>query len=315
MDGERGCGSCGLCCKLLAVEALAKPAHQWCSHFEAGAGCGIYAERPQECRTFRCLWLTGPQLGDEWQPNRSRIVLFLTDDRSQLIASVDPAYPDAWRKPHFHQALRDWSRRGVDEGLQVLVKIGQHVVVVLPDRDIDLGMVGDTERLRLTRVRTDQGHRPARAQGRRHAVGRIHVNRTISRPRATRSISSRTSRSTICGRLLSNHALSIGRSTLLDDFVELAPVAVDHRLSEIAERTRHLRFSLRGRGAPVADCAPPGGRRPRARAARRAAAPSPRPPALPCAGAARAIRDAVRWPPISALTPFSACSIACSIRS
>lgn len=157
MDGERSCGSCGLCCKLLAVEPLAKPAQRWCSHFTAGAGCGIYDERPQECRTFRCLWLMRPQLGDEWQPNRSHIVLFFANDGSQLIASVDPAYPDAWRKPRFHQTLRDWSRRGLNDGLQVLVKIGQRVVVVLPDRDVDLGIVADAERVRLTRVRTEHG--------------------------------------------------------------------------------------------------------------------------------------------------------------
>ncbi len=167
MNGERGCGSCGLCCKLLAVETIAKPSHAWCDHFRPGTGCAIYAERPGECRTFRCLWLMRPQLDEAWQPNRSHIVLFFADDGSQLIASVDPAYPDAWRKPRFHDALRDWSRRGFAEGLQVLVRIGTRVVAILPDRDVDLGVLTDNERIKLTRVRTEQG---VALMARKHAV-------------------------------------------------------------------------------------------------------------------------------------------------
>src|SRR6202035_1192607 len=88
-SGDRSCGSCGLCCKLVAVEELNKPAHQWCAHFSAGRGCTIYTDRPGECRTFRCLWLMRPQLSDAWRPDRSRIVLYFSHDGTHLIANVD----------------------------------------------------------------------------------------------------------------------------------------------------------------------------------------------------------------------------------
>ena len=154
---ERECGSCGLCCKLVAVEELAKPAHQWCANFVAGKGCAIYADRPGECRTFRCLWLMRPQLSDAWRPNRSRIVLYFSHDGSHLIANVDPAYPAAWRGTPYYETLRSWSRNGAGAGLEVIVKVGSRVFAVLPDRDVDLGTMHEGERLKITRVFGDSG--------------------------------------------------------------------------------------------------------------------------------------------------------------
>jgi hypothetical protein len=45
---ERSCGDCTLCCKVMAVEALGKPAGSWCSHCKPGRGCLIYETRPEE---------------------------------------------------------------------------------------------------------------------------------------------------------------------------------------------------------------------------------------------------------------------------
>jgi len=55
----RSCGTCTLCCKVLAVDELKKPHGKWCAHCKTGQGCGIYDTRPAECRDFRCTWLTG----------------------------------------------------------------------------------------------------------------------------------------------------------------------------------------------------------------------------------------------------------------
>ncbi len=154
---ERSCGSCGLCCKLVAVEEIGKPAHQWCRHFAAGKGCAIYADRPGECRTFRCLWLMQPQLSDDWRPNRSHIVLYFSNDRTHLIANVDPAYPGVWRDAPLHETLRGWSRQGNGAGMAVIVKVGSRIYSVMPDRDIDLGTLAEGERLKITRITGDDG--------------------------------------------------------------------------------------------------------------------------------------------------------------
>ena len=59
----RECGDCTLCCKVMAIEQLAKPASAWCPHCKPGRGCRIYADRPAECRAFSCLWLVNDRLG------------------------------------------------------------------------------------------------------------------------------------------------------------------------------------------------------------------------------------------------------------
>jgi hypothetical protein len=75
MASERVCGECSLCCKIIAVDVLQKPAGVWCGHCLKTSGCSIYGRRPDECRQFNCGWLVNPEFGDEWYPRRSKMVL------------------------------------------------------------------------------------------------------------------------------------------------------------------------------------------------------------------------------------------------
>ncbi len=120
----RNCGDCSLCCKLLAVEELAKPSHRWCSHFAPGTGCAIHGEHPHECRDFWCLWMLQPNLGEAWRPKRAHFVLYFIGDGDQLIVDVDPAHPNAWRREPYHTAIIGWARAGGPRGMSVVVKIG-----------------------------------------------------------------------------------------------------------------------------------------------------------------------------------------------
>src|SRR4051812_2580631 len=86
---NRSCGDCTLCCKVLKITALEKPQGIWCNHCNPRAGCTIYGDRPEECRTFFCGYLTNPDLGDEWKPNRSKIVLVAELDGNRIAAHVD----------------------------------------------------------------------------------------------------------------------------------------------------------------------------------------------------------------------------------
>ena len=122
-----------------------------------GAGCSIYEHRPAACATFQCLWLKQSELGPEWQPNKSRFVLYFDGEGTQLVVNVDPAQAKAWRKEPFLSTLREWARHGLETGVQVVVKIGRHIIALLPDREIDLGEVGDGERIRFSRVHTPEG--------------------------------------------------------------------------------------------------------------------------------------------------------------
>ena len=50
------CGSCRVCCTVMAVEEIAKPHGEACVHL-CGKGCSIYQFRPASCSEFECLWL------------------------------------------------------------------------------------------------------------------------------------------------------------------------------------------------------------------------------------------------------------------
>ncbi len=139
--GERSCGECGMCCKLMGVEALAKPPHAWCGHFRKGAGCAIYADRPKACADYACYWLQAKHLGPEWRPDRARFVLHREDGGQRLVVEVDPARPDAWRKPPFYGTLRAWAEQGAAKGLSLNVIVGERAWELRPEGDVDLGVI------------------------------------------------------------------------------------------------------------------------------------------------------------------------------
>jgi len=146
----RQCGTCTLCCKLMGIGALDKPQGQWCAHCQPGKGCGIYLDRPQECRQFNCLWLTDERLGEEWYPKKSRMVL--THEADRIVARVDPGTPDAWRKPPYFAALNRMMQQDLAQGRLVYAAINRHYILLLPDRQEDLGPLGEGDEVELATV-------------------------------------------------------------------------------------------------------------------------------------------------------------------
>jgi hypothetical protein len=153
----RECGDCTLCCKVMAIEELAKPAGAWCRHCKPGRGCLIYADRPPECRSFSCLWLVDDRLDQHWKPSKSKLVLTTSDDGIEV--RCDPGFPDAWRKQPFRSEIREWAISGETLDMTVVVVIGRKVVLVAPDREFDLGIVQQDERI----VREFEGTRVVNA--------------------------------------------------------------------------------------------------------------------------------------------------------
>lgn len=142
----RGCGSCTLCCKLLEVQTLNKPLGKWCEQCAISTGCRAYELRPAECRDFLCGFLTLHELDEGWRPSTARLLIGFEDvSHRTIFVHVDPTRSDAWTRAPYYAKLKEWSRRAVAGRGQVIVKIGVRAIVVLPDRDVDLGPVGDDE--------------------------------------------------------------------------------------------------------------------------------------------------------------------------
>jgi hypothetical protein len=142
---RRECGDCTLCCKVMAIEQLAKPASSWCPHCKPGRGCLIYPERPDECRSFNCVWLVNDRLDEHWRPNKSKLVLTTSDDGIEV--RCDPGFPDAWRKEPFRGEIRQWAVSGETHDVTVVVVIGLRMILVTSDREFDLGVVGPDQRI------------------------------------------------------------------------------------------------------------------------------------------------------------------------
>lgn len=75
----RDCGPCVACCDFLRIEdtALQKPANTLCPHCAAGAGCAVYASRPQVCRKWHCAWRQYKFVEDDWRPDVSGLVMIV----------------------------------------------------------------------------------------------------------------------------------------------------------------------------------------------------------------------------------------------
>lgn len=139
----RSCGSCTLCCKVMAVAKLDKPAGRWCVHIAQGRGCAAYEARPSSCRDFSCGWLMQPGIPEALRPDRSKVILQL-ENAKRLIARCDQSDPAAWRREPMYSILKTWAGRTWPSGHQMLAAVGEHYWAITPTRaqpDIDLGVL------------------------------------------------------------------------------------------------------------------------------------------------------------------------------
>jgi len=137
---DRSCGKCSLCCRLLGIDALGKAAGEWCRHCVVGRGCSIYPERPDSCREFECLYKTDPALPEAWNPAHAHLMLRMDHDRSRLMVFVDPARPDAWKREPYRTQLRRMAASLYPRHCQLVVRIEDRHIAILPDRHVDLGI-------------------------------------------------------------------------------------------------------------------------------------------------------------------------------
>ena len=74
---DRGCGDCTACCEFIPIASpeLDKPSNTLCPHCVQGRGCTVYQIRPQPCRGWYCGWFFLAELGPEWHPSASGVVL------------------------------------------------------------------------------------------------------------------------------------------------------------------------------------------------------------------------------------------------
>jgi hypothetical protein len=147
----RSCGTCSMCCKVYSIEELSKPAGRWCIHAVRGSGCAIHAARPRACREFFCSWLIDPNLGPEWKPEVSRFVLSADPNYRALMLMADPGMPLAWKRAPYYTVLKRFSEVFFRIDQKVLVNLSGHITVILPDREVPIGVIVPGEEIVIWR--------------------------------------------------------------------------------------------------------------------------------------------------------------------
>jgi len=128
----RACGSCTICCRVLEIAALDKPAGILCRH-NTGTACGIYPERPEACARWHCLWRKIGALPDELRPDRSG-VMFSLETRSPTAEAPDEACI-VGRAVEGAQAFDSWE---VEEAFAMFAREGSLPVWKVSGRDVIL---------------------------------------------------------------------------------------------------------------------------------------------------------------------------------
>lgn len=117
----RTCGECTMCCKMLAVTELTKPAGEWCSNCIVGSGCAIHEEPdyPESCGKYKCLWLLEETLPEAFRPDRIKVVPGTTTDGKNLV--VYSRTPDLSHAPKY---LQTWVFDHMRKFMDVIVVCG-----------------------------------------------------------------------------------------------------------------------------------------------------------------------------------------------
>jgi hypothetical protein len=118
-QGNRQCGQCTLCCKLIPVEEINKPKGTWCRFSRSHKGCTLYPKHPLSCKTWSCEWLKGV-LHEDMYPYTTHCVVdpqmevltMQNNDTGQIFQMqalqiwVDPKFPNAWREGRMGEMIK-----------------------------------------------------------------------------------------------------------------------------------------------------------------------------------------------------------------
>lgn len=75
------------------------------------------------------------------------MVLVAEEDENRVVIHVDPSRPNAWRDRPYYDEITRWSAMAARQGQSIMVIVGGRSTIVFPDREVDLGIVAEDERI------------------------------------------------------------------------------------------------------------------------------------------------------------------------
>jgi hypothetical protein len=111
------------------VPSIDKPRGQLCDHWQEDCRCSIHAEKPDECRRFRCLWLANENIADRYRPDQIGLYVTSTKRADTLCVRVDPRRPNAWQEGLGHAVIENLRR-----SFRLIIVVGDKSWSVTDDR-------------------------------------------------------------------------------------------------------------------------------------------------------------------------------------
>lgn len=139
----RACGECQLCCKIVPVSEIGKPADTRCRYQKHRKGCVVYATRPLSCKTWSCSWLSDPLATMLPRPDRAGYVIDMLPDFVKITyddgaPSIEVPVLQIWAERKDVQLARDPSLRAY-----LAIRAEQHGMAALmrwPGNDGAMGI-------------------------------------------------------------------------------------------------------------------------------------------------------------------------------
>src|SRR4029077_3195265 len=101
---------------------------------------------------FFCGWRIDPNIDSLWKPNICGFVLTISIRYASMLVMVDPARPLAWRAQPYLGRFKEWSARAFMEDKRIVAIVaGGEATVILPDRDVPIGVLGPEDEIVLSR--------------------------------------------------------------------------------------------------------------------------------------------------------------------
>jgi len=139
---------------MMNIVALQKPRLVWCTHCEINVGCGIYADRPDVCAKFYCLYRLTELLGEHWRPSQCAMVVNYEHQLNRLNISIDGPPEATWRRAPYYREIKAMALRMLRQRGHLLVWEENEAIAVLPHKDVPLGpLSGLVDRVLLVRGR------------------------------------------------------------------------------------------------------------------------------------------------------------------
>lgn len=106
------------------------------------------------------MWLFTSELDANWFPATSKIVVSMELGGHRIAIFVDPAVPTRWREEPYYSRIKGWAEFAASVESQVIINIGKRAIAVLPNKEVDLGVVEAEDHIMVGPLNVAAGHLP-----------------------------------------------------------------------------------------------------------------------------------------------------------